>query len=73
MRDYLASKNIPSMIYYPVALHMQSAYQDDRYSAGSFPVTEKLVEEVISLPMHTELTNEQQTLIINTVLDFLNQ
>jgi dTDP-4-amino-4,6-dideoxygalactose transaminase len=73
LRDYLASKDVPSMIYYPVALHMQSAYQDDRYGSGSFPVTERLVEEVISLPMHTELTTEQQTLIINTVLDFLNQ
>lgn len=72
LREFLASRNIPSMIYYPVALHMQSAYADSRYSKGTFPVTEELVEQVISLPMHTELTADQQNLIIETVLEFLN-
>jgi UDP-2-acetamido-2-deoxy-ribo-hexuluronate aminotransferase len=73
MQAFLAEKNIPSMIYYPVALHMQSAYQDDRYGKGAFPVTEQLVDQVISLPMHTELTEEQQNLIIHSVLAYLNQ
>jgi UDP-2-acetamido-2-deoxy-ribo-hexuluronate aminotransferase len=73
MQEFLAERNVPSMIYYPVALHMQSAYKDDRYDKGAFPVTEQLVDQVISLPMHTELTEEQQTLIINSVLDYLNQ
>ena len=73
LRDFLATKEVPAMIYYPVALHMQSAYQDDRYVKGTFPITEELVEEVISLPMHTELTAEQQAHIIESVLEFLNQ
>ena len=73
LRDFLATKNVPAMIYYPVALHMQSAYADDRYGKGHFPVTESLCEEVISLPMHTELTDEQQNYIIESVREFLNQ
>jgi dTDP-4-amino-4,6-dideoxygalactose transaminase len=61
------------MIYYPVALHMQTAYQDPRYKAGDFPVTEQLVDEVISLPMHTELEPDQMALIINSVLEFFKE
>ena len=70
--EYLSSKNIPAMIYYPVALHMQKAYQDDRYQEGSFPVTEKLVSRVFSLPMHSELEEEQLTYITKEVKSFLN-
>lgn len=69
---YLMDRDIPAMIYYPVALHMQKAYKNDRYDAGDFPVTEKLVNSVFSLPMHTELTEEQLQLITQTVLDFIN-
>jgi dTDP-4-amino-4,6-dideoxygalactose transaminase len=47
------------MIYYPIPLHMQKAYQDPRYKEGDFPVAERLVRCVLSLPMHTELTEEQ--------------
>ncbi|MEI7724778.1 MAG: DegT/DnrJ/EryC1/StrS family aminotransferase [Bacteroidota bacterium] len=71
--DYLASKEIPAMIYYPVPLHMQKAYLDPRYKAGDFPVTEQLSETVFSLPMHTELDQEQLTYITGHVLDFLNR
>jgi len=53
-----------------VALHMQKAYKDDRYGKGAFPVTEELCESVISLPMHSELTKDQQDYIIQGVLDF---
>jgi UDP-2-acetamido-2-deoxy-ribo-hexuluronate aminotransferase len=59
------------MIYYPVALHMQKAYRDDRYNDGSFPVTEALVKSVFSLPMHTELSHEQLTKITTAVADFI--
>jgi len=69
--DYLQAQEIPCMIYYPVALHMQTAYRDDRYADGSFPVTESLVQSVFSLPMHTELTNEQLTKITTAVVDFI--
>ena len=52
-------QQIPVMIYYPVPLHEQKAYQDPRYRKGEFPVSEQLCSEVISLPMHTELDEEQ--------------
>lgn len=68
---HLAGKGIPAMIYYPVPLHLQKAYQDSRYKAGDFPVAEKLSESVMSLPMHTELTEEQLKYITNSVLEFV--
>lgn len=71
--EYLASRDIPAMIYYPVPLHMQKAYLDPRYKPGDFPVTEHLCETVFSLPMHTELDHEQLSYITQNVLDFLNQ
>jgi UDP-2-acetamido-2-deoxy-ribo-hexuluronate aminotransferase len=71
--EYLSSKEIPAMIYYPVPLHMQKAYIDPRYKPGDFPVTEHLCGHVFSLPMHTELDQEQLTHIASSVLDFLNR
>ncbi len=71
MREFLESKGVPAMIYYPVPLHMQKAYLDPRYKAGDFPVTEKLCSTVISLPMHTEMQNDQLELIISSVLEFI--
>jgi len=73
LQDYLASKDIPAMIYYPVPLHMQKAYVDPRYKEGDFPVTEKLCETVLSLPMHTELDDEQLKHITENVLAFINK
>jgi dTDP-4-amino-4,6-dideoxygalactose transaminase len=71
--DYLASKDIPAMIYYPVPLHLQKAYVDPRYKPGDFPVTEALCQAVFSLPMHTELEEEQLDYIVNSVLEFINK
>ncbi len=68
---HLESKGIPAMIYYPVPLHLQKAYQDERYGQGAFPVAEKLCESVVSLPMHTELTFEQLEFITKSVLEFV--
>jgi len=67
---HLADKGIPSMIYYPIPLHLQKAYQNSRYKAGDFPIAEKLSECVISLPIHTELSEEQLKYITKGVLDF---
>jgi len=72
LHEHLVEKNIPNAIYYPVPLHSQKAYKDDRYREEDFKVTNELIETVISLPMHTELDTEQQDFIINTILDFLN-
>jgi len=68
---HLADKGIPAMIYYPVPLHLQKAYQDTRYKSGDFPVAEKLSECVMSLPMHTELSEEQLEYITKSVLEFV--
>lgn len=73
MQKFMGERDIPAMIYYPVPMHMQKAYQDPRYKEGDFPVTEMLSKSVISLPMHTELDEEQLQFITQSVLEFLNQ
>lgn len=71
IREKLAEKGIPSMIYYPVPLHLQKAYQDPRYKEGDFPVAEKLCKTVLSLPMHTELDFDQLGYIVNTFTEIV--
>ena len=73
LRSALSEQGIPAMIYYPVPLHLQKAYQDTRYKPGDFPVAERLAACVLSLPMHTELDNEQLSYITQAVLSFVNQ
>ena len=73
LKSFLAEKGIPMMVYYPVPLHMQKAYKSDRYNEGDFPITEALSEHVISLPMHTELTDEQLKFITSNVLEYLKK
>ena len=68
LRAALAEAGVPAMIYYPVPLHMQKAYQDARYQTGDFPVAERLTDCVLSLPMHTELDEEQLEYITMQVL-----
>ena len=70
LQKYLSDKGIPSMIYYPVPLHLQKAYKNIRYQAGDFPNAEKLSECVLSLPMHTELKLDQLKYITDSVLEF---
>ena len=71
LREGLAEKGIPAMIYYPIPLHQQKAYLDPRYKDGDFPVAERLAKCVLSLPMHTELDEEQLEYIVNNVLDLV--
>lgn len=68
LRAALAEAGVPAMIYYPVPLHMQKAYRDARYQTGDFPVAERLADCVLSLPMHTELDEEQLEYITMQVL-----
>ena len=70
--DHLQKQNIPCGVYYPIPLHRQQAYLDSRYREADFPVTNRLSEEVLSLPMHTELDQEQIDWIAKTILDFIN-
>ncbi|MBQ4391246.1 MAG: DegT/DnrJ/EryC1/StrS family aminotransferase [Paludibacteraceae bacterium] len=72
LKAHLQEKGIPTMVYYPVPLHMQKAYQDPRYKEGDFPVAERLAACVLSLPMHTCLDEEQLKYITDSVLEWLN-
>jgi len=72
LQKYLAESGIPSMIYYPVPLHMQQAYKY-QYKYGDFPVTEKASEEIISIPMHTELDDSQIDYICEKIIEFNNK
>ena len=71
LREALAERGIPAMIYYPVPLHQQKAYLDPRYKDGDFPVAERLAACVLSLPMHTELDEEQLAFITSNVLELI--
>ena len=70
LAEHLKADGIPTMIYYPLPLHRQVAYQSKRYSDQSFPVADQLCAEVLSLPMHTELTTQTQELIIQSIQTF---
>jgi UDP-2-acetamido-2-deoxy-ribo-hexuluronate aminotransferase len=72
LKIFLERSGVPSMIYYPVPLHLQRAYRGPRYPEGSFPVAEKLSKMVLSLPIHTEITKEQQDYICSMVKAFFN-
>lgn len=71
LAKHLQEKGIPFGIYYPIPLHRQKAYLDERYNEADFPVTNMLVQEVISLPMHTELDDEQINFITSAIKEFL--
>jgi dTDP-4-amino-4,6-dideoxygalactose transaminase len=72
LNEYLAQKGIPSMIYYPVPSHRQKAFEFFGGDTFQLPITDWLTERVISLPMHTELTEDVQDFIISEVLAFVN-
>jgi len=70
--DHLSKNKIPCGIYYPVPLHAQKAYADPHVDSAQFPVTKQLVNQVVSLPMHSELTTDQIVHIAAKVLDFFD-
>ena len=67
---YLKSKGIPNMVYYPVPLHLQKGYAYLGYKQSDFPITEYLCNHVLSIPMHTELEEDQLDYIVQTIRDF---
>ncbi len=71
--QHLNDNDIPCGVYYPIPLHNQKAYKDERYNEADFPVTNQLVKQVISLPMHTELDDEQINFITKTIINFVTQ
>ncbi len=73
LQKYLGEKGIPCMIYYPVPLHTQEAYKTPQMKDEDFEVTNELCKSVFSLPMHTELTEEQLKFITDSVKEFINK
>jgi UDP-2-acetamido-2-deoxy-ribo-hexuluronate aminotransferase len=73
LHEYLAERDIPSMIYYPVPAHRQLMFSAFGSDSKDLPVTDYLTERVISLPMHTEMRNDQRDYIVSTVHTFFNQ
>lgn len=73
LKEYLQNNGVPSMVYYPVPLHLQNAYLEFGYQLGDFPVAESLCKKVLSLPIHTEMKKEEQEYIIETIKSFFNK
>ncbi len=71
LREKLTEHGIPAMIYYPIPLHKQNAYKNERFKTNDFPITQKLCDTVLSLPMHTELDEETLNYITNTLLTII--
>jgi len=72
VREKLKESGIPTMVYYPSPLHLQKAYEYLGYKKGDFPVSEMLCDDVLALPIHTEITKEQQEYIIHTLAKIIN-
>lgn len=70
LKEFLWSEGIPSMVYYPLPLHLQNAYKYLGCKPGDFPVSEKLCSEVLSLPIYPEIEHDQLEHITSTVLKF---
>lgn len=73
LKQFLADRGIPSMIYYPVPGHKQKMFEAFNVASTEMPVTDWLTERVISLPIHTELDEEQLAFITSNVLEYLNK
>lgn len=73
LKDALAAKGIPSMIYYPIPLHLQKAYVRNGFGKNSFPISEMLCDQVLSLPVHTEMNVTELAFIVESVKEFMNK
>jgi dTDP-4-amino-4,6-dideoxygalactose transaminase len=72
-QEFMKSKGIPAMIYYPMPLHTQKAYDSEKYNEADFEVTNKLCKCVLSLPMHTEIEREQLVYITESLKEYLTK
>ena len=73
LHSYLKERGIPSVIYYPLPQHLQKAYLGYGYKKNDFPVSERLCEEVLSLPIHTQMKKEEQEYICTTIETFFSE
>ena len=72
LKNYLKENHIPSMVYYPLPFHLQKAFLDMNYREGDFPVAEEMSKSVLSLPMHTELDEDQLAYITHHVIQYIS-
>ncbi len=70
LREHLTERGIASMVYYPIALHLQPCFADLGMTMGSLPETERAMTEVISLPIYPELTDSQQEMVVGAIREF---
>lgn len=73
LMNYLSSKNIATVMHYPLPIHLQPAYRFLGYKKGDFPITEKLADEILSLPMFPELKNSEIKYICNQIANFYHE
>jgi dTDP-4-amino-4,6-dideoxygalactose transaminase len=71
LKEQLGARGIDSMCYYPVPLHLQTAFAGDDYSKGDFPLSETIASEVLSLPMYPELSSEQVDIVASAIKEIL--
>ncbi len=72
LQKYLLKNEIPTIIHYPIPVHLQDAFENLYYKKGEFPVTEKLADEILSLPIFPEMTQEQVEYVCEKIRDFFN-
>jgi dTDP-4-amino-4,6-dideoxygalactose transaminase len=72
VKELLNAAGVPTMIYYPSPIHLQKAYAYLGYKSGDFPIAEKLCNEVLALPVHTEITSQEQEYIVNSLIQSIN-
>ena len=68
--EHLKTAGIGWAIYYPIPLHLQICYRELGYKKGDFPISERAAEEVLSLPIYADLTEDQQAYVVRTIADF---
>ncbi len=70
LQQHLAERGVPTIIYYPLPLHLQKVYADQGWKPGDFPVAESLAQQILPLPIYPELTDDQVDYVIETVRSF---
>lgn len=73
LMNYLKENGISCGIHYPIPLHLQPPYKNLGHTRGSFPVSEMLSDEIVSIPVYPELTEDQQTYIVDKIIKFQNK
>jgi dTDP-4-amino-4,6-dideoxygalactose transaminase len=71
LQSYLKEQGVPSMVYYPNPMHMQTAYRNLGYSKDDFPITEKLCNTVLSLPLHPYISDDEICKVCNSIEDYM--